>query len=61
MTMYKIGICDDDKILCHVLEEQIYGLSKELGMKVEIEVWYSGESIQNDLNFKKEILFLGFR
>ena len=45
MTMYKIGICDDDKILCPVLEEQIYGLSKELGMKVEIEVWYSGESI----------------
>lgn len=49
MTMYKIGICDDDKILCSVLEEQIYELSKEIGIKVDIEVWYSGESIQNDM------------
>lgn len=28
--MYKIGICDDDKILCTVLEEQIYELAKEM-------------------------------
>ena len=49
MTMYKIGICDDDKILCSVLEEQIYELSKEIEIKVDVEVWYSGESIQDDL------------
>jgi DNA-binding LytR/AlgR family response regulator len=59
-ALYKIGICDDDKILCSALEEQIYGISKELAIKVEIEVWYSGESIQNDLNKGNELdlLFL---
>jgi hypothetical protein len=33
-ALYKIGICDDDKILCSALEEQIYGISKELAIKV---------------------------
>ena len=60
ITMYKIGICDDDKILCSVLEEQIYELSKEIEIKVEVEVWYSGESIQNDLKkgIELDLLFL---
>lgn len=58
--MYKIGICDDDKILCSVLEEQIYELSKEIELKVDVEVWYSGESIQNDLKkgIELDLLFL---
>lgn len=58
--MYRIGICDDDQILCSVLEEQIYELSKEIAIKVEIEVWYSGESIQNDLQkgIELDLLFL---
>ena len=47
--MYRIGICDDDKELCSRLEEQIYHIAKELSMKVDVEVWYSGESILNDL------------
>ncbi|MDE7423264.1 MAG: LytTR family DNA-binding domain-containing protein [Lachnospiraceae bacterium] len=47
--MYRIGICDDDKILCSVLEEQIYALEEELKERFEIEVWYSGETIQDDL------------
>lgn len=58
--MYRIGICDDDKVLCSALEEQIYDLSKELAIKVEINVWYSGESIQNDLKkgIGLDLLFL---
>lgn len=58
--MYKIGICDDDKILCAALEEQIDGLSKEMDIKVDVEVWYSGESIQNDLKkgIELDLLFL---
>lgn len=58
--MYKIGICDDDKILCSALEEQIDELSKEIDIKVEIDVWYSGESIQNDLKkgIELDLLFL---
>lgn len=47
--MYRIGICDDDKELCSGLEEQIYHIAKELPVKVDVEVWYSGESILNDL------------
>lgn len=60
MTVYKIGICDDDKILCSVLEEQIYELSKEIEIKADVEVWYSGESIQNDLKkgIELDLLFL---
>jgi len=59
-TMYRVGICDDDKTLCGLLEEQLYALSAELLVKLEIEVWYSGESLESDL--KKgtglDILFL---
>lgn len=58
--MYRIGICDDDKILCADLEERLYALSKEMALKVEIDVWYSGESIQNDLQkgIELDLLFL---
>lgn len=58
--MYKIGICDDDKILCAALEEQIYALEEELAVTFEIEVWYSGESIQRDLEkgMEFDLIFL---
>lgn len=47
--MYRVGICDDDKILCSLLEEQIQELSAEFLVKFEIEVWYCGESLERDL------------
>lgn len=58
--MYRIGICDDDKILCALLEEQFQLLSTELSIKFEIEVWYSGESLEGDLKkgIGLDILFL---
>ena len=58
--MYRIGICDDDKELCSGLEEQIYHIAKELLVKVDIEVWYSGESILNDLKngIQLDLIFL---
>lgn len=58
--MYKIGICDDDKILCSALEEKIYEISKEIAIKVDVNVWYSGESIQNDLKkgIELDLIFL---
>lgn len=58
--MYRIGICDDDKILCSLLEEQLDELSVELSVKFEIEVWYSGESLERDLKKgeKLDLLFL---
>lgn len=58
--MYRVGICDDDKILCSLLEEQIQELSAEFSEKFEIEVWYSGESLECDLKkgIGLDILFL---
>lgn len=58
--MYRVGICDDDKILCSLLEEQLRQLSKDLSVKFEIEVWYSGESLERDLKkgIGLDILFL---
>ncbi|MBD5551223.1 MAG: response regulator transcription factor [Lachnospiraceae bacterium] len=58
--MYKIGICDDDKVFCAGLEETVYSAAKELNQKIETEVWYSGESIMRDLEKLPcpDILFL---
>lgn len=58
--MYRIGICDDDKILCSMLEEQLLRISAELSVKFDIEVWYSGESLENDLKkgIGVDLLFL---
>ena len=58
--MYRIGICDDDKELCSRLEEQIYQNTKELSVKAEVEVWYSGESILHDMQngIQLDLIFL---
>ena len=53
--MYRIGICDDDKELCSGLEEQIYSIAKELSLKADVEVWYSGEGILKDLQKGMEL------
>jgi len=59
-AMYRVGICDDDKILCALLEEQLHVLSTEFSVKFEVEVWYSGESLEEDLKkgMGLDILFL---
>ncbi len=58
--MYRIGICDDDKILCAGLEETLCRVTEELSVKAEVEVWYSGESLLSDLQkgISLELLFL---
>lgn len=58
--MYRIGICDDDRILCSELEEQIRRISGKMGVKAETEVWESGESLREDLEkgFRLDLLFL---
>ncbi len=58
--MYRIGICDDDKVFCARTEEMIMALSDELPEKTETEVWYSGESVMRDFSgdFSPDILFL---
>lgn len=58
--MYRIGICDDDKELCSGLEEQICRIAGGLSVKAEVEVWYSGESMLNDLvkGIQLDLIFL---
>lgn len=58
--MYRIGICDDDKELCSGLEEQIYRIAGELSIKAEVDVWYSGEGILQDLGkgIQLDLIFL---
>lgn len=58
--MYRIGICDDDKALCAVLEEDILAITKDLKIESETEVWYSGEGIEKDLQNGQQLdlLFL---
>lgn len=60
VSMYSIGICDDDKVLCAGLEEMVYRVAEKLSVKVEVEVWYSGESLLADLKkgTSLELLFL---
>lgn len=50
--MYRVGICDDDKILCASLEEQLYALAGELPEKLDVEVWYGGESLEEKCQLK---------
>lgn len=58
--MYRIGICDDDKVLCAGLEEMIYRAAEKIFVKAEVEVWYSGESLLEDLQkgTSLELIFL---
>lgn len=58
--MYRVGICDDDKVFCGQLEETVLAAAKELQQKIETETWYSGESILRDLEKMPcpDILFL---
>ena len=58
--VFHIGICDDEKGTCAALENMIYEYGEKQRIKVDISVWYTGESLCKFL--KKEntldILFL---
>ncbi len=43
--MLRIAICDDDNYICSELESILIELSKILPKKIEVEVFYSGESL----------------
>lgn len=57
--MYKIGICDDEKITCSELEDIIDEFFKLRGECCDIQVWYTAESLRNDMEkFRPDLLFL---
>ncbi|MDF2542303.1 MAG: LytTr DNA-binding protein [Herbinix sp.] len=49
--MLHIAICDDDQLLCSLLEELLMKISGYIAEKIEIEVFYSGEEL---IRFLKE-------
>ena len=59
--VFYIGICDDEKGTCAQLEEWCYDYGKKNGLDIEVYVWYTGESLCNDISSKKsrlDMLFL---
>ena len=56
----KIGICDDDKYTVAELERLIYDIATEKRLKVEVEAYYDGSSIENDIvkGVKFDLVFL---
>lgn len=45
--MLKIGICDDDNYICSEIERIILDYEKTSAVKMDIEIFYSGESLIN--------------
>lgn len=58
--MYTIGICDDGRNTCAELEEMILLSAKEMKLRVEVKIWFSGESLLEYLRLGNslDILFL---
>lgn len=40
-----IGICDDEKGTCAQLENMIHEYGRKCGIKIDVSVWYTGESL----------------
>ena len=47
--MYNIGICDDGENVCTAIESMLLQYAKEKNIQVDINVWYSGESLRDYL------------
>ena len=58
--VFHIGICDDEKGTCAQLEDMLYDYGKKQGIKIDVTVWYEGESLCEFLKKgdRLDILFL---
>ena len=58
--MFRIGVCDDDEILCSDIEQNILSNSKHFEVKLDVEVFYSGEELCNQMKHGAEfdLIFL---
>lgn len=43
--MFRIGICDDESIICSKIENILLNHSKSISEKIEVDVFYSGEEL----------------
>ena len=58
--VFYIGICDDEKEMCTQLEEWCYKYGKKKNIDLEVYVWYTGESLCNDILKDKECIDMLF-
>lgn len=58
--LYCVGICDDAENICSHIETIILEYARANNIKLETEIWYSGESLCNYLENSRQpdILFL---
>lgn len=58
--MIKIAICDDENIIVNQIEGIIQNVCKMEGILVNIDVFYSGESLEKEimLETKYDLIFL---
>ena len=58
--MYCIGICDDGVNTCTDIENMVLQYAGENDMKLDINIWYSGEGLRDYLSLGNhiDILFL---
>ena len=58
--VYRIAICDDEINVCTGLEEMLQKIMQEFNVQFEIEPWFSGERLCQDLDAgnRYELIFL---
>lgn len=58
--MYIIGICDDGENVCIAIEKMLLQYAKERNIRIDTNVWYSGEGLRDYLEAGNhlDILFL---
>ena len=47
--MIRIAICDDDEIICNILEQMLTKIRKELQQDFEIDIFNTGEKLLNEI------------
>lgn len=53
--MFRIAICDDEKIVCSYIEKVVINYLNRIGQTVETVVFYSGESLCHFLSRNEEV------
>ena len=53
--MYQIGICDDGKNTCAFIEDVVLKYGKKRNVKMDIQVWNSGEELCAYLETGKQL------
>ncbi len=59
-NLYKIAICDDEKVTCSELENIILDIAKNMDLEFEVDIFYTGEALCQYLEQDNyyEIIFL---